>query len=382
MSDGTITNITGGSDGLAAAYDAVHGLAEAFDLAGSELRDWAGLGVRTMADPDLVASALLSPVTFGLAEAAVVAATTGPDGVLAGSLRWETDALLVRGVVDALQVTDRTVESWLRIAVVPQVRAGWLAGRYGDDGSPRVVRRGAATASAPPADLEGLVRRLSSVADRSPDPDSEQNGTIEVQTIGNRHIVYLPGTDDMTTLPWTQDGDVRDMATNLRLSANLPNSYQQGILDAMRAAGIGPDDPVLLVGHSQGGMEAAAILSQGSEFNVTNVVTAGSPTAQVPAFPEGTHVLSLENEGDVVPLLDLAPNPDTVEQVTVTFDGTAGPGGVVGEHSYAHYVAGAALVDASTDPSVREQLASLRAAGFLGSGGSATSQVFQITRRQ
>lgn len=377
----SITHITGGSDGLAAAYDAVRGLADAFDLAGTDLRDWAGLGVRTMADPDLAASAPLSPITFGLAEAAVLAATTGPDGVLAGSVRWETDAVLVRGVVTGLQVTDRTVESWLQVAMVPQLKAAWLAGQYGAEEPPAVEAR-PVTASTPPADVTGLVQHLSGVAALSPEPDSADNGTIEVQTIGDRHIVYLPGTDDMTTLPWTQDGDVRDLATNFLLSAGLPNAYQQGILDAMHEAGIGPDDPVLLVGHSQGGMEAAAILSQGSDFNVTHVVTAGSPTAQLHGFPDGTHVLSLEHEGDVVPLLDLAPNADTVEQVTVTFDGTAGPGGLEGEHGYDHYVAGAELVDASADPGVREQLASLRDAGFLGAGGVATSQVFQISRER
>ncbi|GAB6987041.1 hypothetical protein [Nocardioides pyridinolyticus] len=375
----SITDVTGGSEGLAAAYDAVRGLADAFDLAGSELRDWAGLGVRTMTDPDLAASAVLAPLTFGLAEAAVLAATTGPDGVLAGSARWETDAVLVRGAVDGLEVSDRTVESWLRIGLSVPVNAAWLASRYGPDGPPRVEAR-PPVPSTPPTDVEGLVRHLQGVAALSPDPDSADNGTIEVQTIGDHHVVYLPGTDDMTTLPWTQDDDVRDMATNLLLSAGLPNAYQQGILDAMHQAGIGPDDPVLLVGHSQGGMEAAAILGQGSDFNVTHVVTAGSPTAQVAAFPEGSHVLSLEHEGDVVPELDFAPNPDSVEQVTVTFDGTAGPHGIEGEHAYEHYVAGAALVDASADPGVREQLASLHAAGFLGSGAAATSQVFQISR--
>ena len=375
----SITGITGGSEGLAAAYDAVRRLADAFDLAGSELRDWAGLGLRTMADPDLAASAVLAPLTFGLAEAAVLAATTGPDGVLAGSARWETDALLVRGAVDGLEVSDRTVESWLRIGLGVPFNAAWLASRYGPDGRPRVEAR-PPTPSTAPGDVEDLVRHLQGVASLSPEPESRDNGTIEVQTIGDRHVVYLPGTDDMTTLPWTQDDDVRDMATNLLLSAGLPNAYQQGILDAMHQAGIGPDDPVLLVGHSQGGMEAAAILGQGSDFNVTHVVTAGSPTAQVAGFPEGSHVLSLEHVGDVVPHLDFAPNPDSVEQLTVTFDGTDGPHGIEGEHGYEHYVAGASLVDASADPGVREQLASLHAAGFLGSGVVATSQVFQIFR--
>jgi hypothetical protein len=125
-------------------------------------------------------------------------------------------------------------------------------------------------------------------------------------------------------------------------------------------------------------MVAAAMLGRGSPFHVTHVVTAGAPTAQVPGFPPGSHVLSLENAGDLVPLLDGADNPDSVPQVTVRFDDHARS--IAGNHHVGHYVHGAAAADASSDPSIRAQLASLRAHGFLGSAGTASSQVFQITR--
>ncbi|MGB0102070.1 MAG: hypothetical protein WBP61_17465 [Nocardioides sp.] len=384
MSEPTITDVTGGAAGLAAAYDAVRRLADLFDLAGSELRDWAGLGVRTLTEPGLTLSAPLSPASFAAAEVAVLAATTGSGGVLAESLRWEADAVLVRVAITGLEVTDRMVEARLKLVVDPVRRASVLSLLYGGDGRPAVSRRGRRS-STPPDDLTDLVRHLAEVARLSDTPDSPDNGTIEIQTVGRadraRHIVYLPGTDDMTTLPWTQDDDVRDLAANLLLYAGHPNSHQQGILAAMHDAGIAADDPVLLVGHSQGGMAAAAILSQGSDFNVTHVVTAGSPTAQVPAFPDGTHVLSLEHEGDVVPAVDLAPNPDSVEQVTVTFAGSDGPRGIEGMHAYAHYEAGAAVTAASPDPSIQEQLTSLQTSGFLGTTGPATSEVFQITRQ-
>ena len=138
-----------------------------------------------------------------------------------------------------------------------------------------------------------------------------------------------PAPTTSTTLPWTQDDDVRDLATNLLLSAGLPNAYQQGILDAMHQAGIGADDPVLLVGHSQGGMEAAAILGQGSDFNDhprRDGRVADRPGRR--ASPRAVHVLSLEHQGDVVPRARLRAEPATrVEQVTVTFDGTTGAHG-------------------------------------------------------
>jgi hypothetical protein len=401
VSGTTITHVTGGAFGMAATYADVRALADTFDTAGSELRDWARLGVRTMTDPDLAATAVLSPATFALVEVAVVAATTGPDGVLVESLGWEADAVLVRCVVAGFETTDGLVRAWLQpldqalvehafAATDPQHSSGLLALAYGSDGHPSVhpVDLHVPASDEQPADLTRLVDQLHHVAALSHGSDSPLNGTIEVQTIGAgtddvRHIVYLPGTDDLTTRPWTQDDDVRDLATDLLLMSGQDNSYQQGILDAMTQAGIGRHDPVLLVGHSQGGMEAAAILGEDSGFHVTHVVTAGSPTAQVPGFPDGSHVLSLEHEGDVVPLTDGAPNPDSVQQVTVRFSDDAGPTGVVGMHEYAHYLAGAAASDASTDPSVREQLTSLHEAGFLATGGrpaAVTSQVFQIVR--
>lgn len=394
MSDAHITHVTGGAFGLTATYAALRGLADRFDIAGSELRAWAGIGHHTMLDPDLAATAPLSPPTFALAEAAVLAAT---EGVLAASPGWEADAVAVRTVVATFDATDETVRSWFQplaergfAFTEPERNAGLLALAYGGDGHPGVhpVVADVPYSDRQPATLTGLIGQLQQVAALSQGSDSPLNGTIEVQTIhgpsGVQHIVYLPGTDDMTTLPWTQDDDVRDLPTDLLLMSGLPNSYQQGILEAMGQAGIGPHDPVLLVGHSMGGMEAAAILGQGSDFQVTHVVTAGSPTAQVPAFPPGTHVLSLEHQGDVVPLTDGAPNPDSVQQTTVTFDHDVGAGGVVGSHGYYHYVAGAAAADASTDPSVREQLASLHESGFLASGEgpatTVTTQLFQIVR--
>jgi hypothetical protein len=394
VSDAHITHVTGGADGLAATYAAVRGLADAFDTAGSELRDWAGLGARTVLDTDLAATAPISPVSFALAEQAVLAAS---GNVLVESLGWEQDALVVRSVVAMIDACDDTVRSWFQPLTErmfsmadPEGRSGPLALTYGGDGHPgvRPLDADVPYSHEQPANLTGLVGQLQHVAALSQGSDSTMNGTIEIQTIdgpdGVRHIVYLPGTDDMTTLPWTQDDDVRDLPTDLLLMSGHGNSYQQGILDAMAAAGIGPHDPVLLVGHSMGGMEATAILGQGSDFHVTHVVTAGSPTAQVPGFPTGTHVLSLEHQGDVVPLTDGAPNHESVEQVTVTFADQGGAGGVVGNHDYWHYLNGAAAADASADPSIQEQLASLHDSGFLAAGGgpssTVTSQVFQIVR--
>ena len=260
-----------------------------------------------------------------------------------------------------------------------EAAAGLLAALYSDGHHQTTPSPLAIPGSeAAPADLAALVQHLAQV-------DAQPSGTVEVQTIraadgSVRHVVYLPGTDDLTTTPWSQDADVRDLGTNFLLVSGQDNAYQQGILDAMQQAGVRPGEPVALVGHSQGGMEAAAILAQGSPYAVTHVVTAGAPTAHLDGFPPGSHVLSLENRGDVVPLLDGEDNPDSAEQVTVRFDSHEAT--VVGSHDLAQYVGGALAVQASDDPSILEQLSSLEAAGFVGAadGQEVTSQVFQITR--
>jgi hypothetical protein len=414
-----IVDVRGGAAGVAASYAAARRLADAFDSAGDRLREWGGSGVRVMRDPDLLESGLLAPATCALAEAAVLAATAGPEGVVAASLGWEADAVAVRVAIDCLELTDdaarvaiAALDRELAVAVLPELAvvvatdpdllteepgllehvidglggpaaAGVLTVLYGGPGRPVVTPYAAALAGTRPATVRDLLEHLHQVAALSGRPDSPANGTVEVQTITTpdgtvRHVLYLPGTDDFNA-PWDQGADVRDLETDLDSMGGRPDAYQQGILDALHQAGVAPDEPLLVVGHSLGGMEAAALAAHHHGYDVTDVVTAGSPTAQVSGFPAGTHVLSLEQQGDVVPELDGAPNPDSVAQTTVTFD--AHPSGsVAAHHSYDTYEQGAGLVDVSHDPSVDAAVQSLHAHGYLGTGGTVTSQVFQITR--
>jgi hypothetical protein len=460
VSGASIERVTGGAAGIEAMYDAVRALADVFDETGDELRAWAVDGGRALTDPDLLSSAPLAAPTFALAEAAILAATTGPLGLLPGSVGWEVDAELVRAAVAALAASDDAAHLALEVvdwrlglaagaalrflgpaavvglhALPPELRdrlggaaQGWIVGHPGlaqhavnaggglltglftglaplpfvvpdnrtatallatayDDGRAVTSRRpdlDVPSGHRQPDSAEALIEHLSEVAGLSPHPDSADNGTVEVQSLDPgtdraRHVVYIPGTDDLATLPWTQDGDVRDLGSDLRSAAGQDTAYQRGILDAMRQAGIGPHEPVLLVGHSLGGMEAAALASRDTGFAITDVVTAGSPTAQVDGFPDGVRVLSLEHRGDVVPLLDGADNPDTREQTTVVFDDGGVPE-IEAKHGYGHYVDGAAAVDASTDPSLTDHVAGLRDRGFLGEGSRVESQLFQVVR--
>lgn len=57
------------------------------------------------------------------------------------------------------------------------------------------------------------------------------------------------------------------------------------VAEAMRQAGIGKDEPVALIGHSQGGIVAATLASDwAEEYTIEHVVTAGSPVAPIIRF--------------------------------------------------------------------------------------------------
>lgn len=432
---------------LAARYDEVEGLAAVYAVAGARLLGWSALGAATMADPDLVASAVLSPVTFAEAEAAVLAAATGPHGLVPAAAEWAALAAASTAAIEAVRLTDEQHEARLwqglgtlvgtglrTLPPVSEIGLGAMAGmigavgvlgyhagpeletwatHHGDGvrdavafaggllggpgGTAAVARflaglRGPETpirtvpvptrvedSGAQPHDVTDLATHLAQLSDLSDRQHPENDGTIEIQTLTSpdgsvRHVVYLPGTDDMD--PLSDDTQVRDMRENLRLIADQPTAYGAGILAAMKDADIGPDEPVLLAGHSQGGMEAAALLAHGTPYDVTNVVALGAPTAQVSGFPAGSHVLSLEHVGDVVPELAGAPAPETPQQVTVRFETSIE--GVVDNHSFTHYAEGAAAVDASSDPTIRASVASLD--GFFAPGQDVRSQLFQITR--
>lgn len=452
--DPRIIEVTGGSAGLAARYEAVGVLADDFETTAGRLLELAGHDAAAAADGTLVGTAALAPLTFAEAEALLVAA----GGALASaSACWEADALLVRAALAGLRASDvladaavdeldrrlgavvglslRTLGPVVAATVAtlpPETQArlddrlqGWvldhpdvvqhvvnggggvLAGAAGvpalalggrqatqllaalyDDGRPVVRPRPDLSVPAggvPPRSVADAVRHLGEVADLSVGARSPDNGTIEVQTLDPgsdrvRHVVYLPGTDDIATLPWTQDQDVRDAGADLRSASGHLTAYQRGILEALHDAGVRPDEPVLLVGHSLGGMEAAALAGRDTGFAISDVVTAGAPTAQVSGYPDGAHVLSLEQRGDVVPLTDGADNADTVAQTTVTFDSGEPAETIESRHDYAQYVAGATAVDASTNPSVADHVAGLHDRGFLSGADATTSQVFQITR--
>jgi pimeloyl-ACP methyl ester carboxylesterase len=122
---------------------------------------------------------------------------------------------------------------------------------------------------------------------------------------------------------------------------------QRQVEAAMAAAGIRHRDPVMLTGHSQGGIIAASIAANPErDWNIRSVVTAGSPIARIP-IPDGVQVMSLEHDQDAVPRLDGRSNPGTATWTTVQDDSDAG--NVGDAHSLDSYTNLAERIDASDD---------------------------------
>lgn len=168
-------------------------------------------------------------------------------------------------------------------------------------------------------------------------------------------VVQLPGTQD-----WSVHGgsDPMDATSDVRLMAGQETALGRGVAQAlgqaMQAAGVPPGQPVMLAGHSQGGILAAALAADPwfrRRFNVTHIVTAGSPISRIPV-PPSVSVLALEQEQDAVPRLDQRRDPDRVGWVTVRRDVGGESHDLLGAHGVPGYVRTAAAVDRSRHPSV------------------------------
>jgi hypothetical protein len=236
-----------------------------------------------------------------------------------------------------------------------------LLGLLSEAGQARVVAEPTARPGArAPSSLATLARDHSNLSDGQAYPGHVR--VVEMpQEHGSTWVVEISGTQVWNPKagdnPYDATTDVLEMAGGSTVLA-------QGVEAALRAAQAqsGHDasaDPVLLAGHSLGGIVSAGLASS-PEFTrrhrVTHVVTMGSPVARMPV-PSDIQVLSMEHSQDPVPRLEGHSNPDRRSWVTVTRDLRGDSDRVStgsGAHAIFEYVETAAAVDASTDASVQE----------------------------
>ncbi|RPF19586.1 hypothetical protein [Myceligenerans xiligouense] len=166
--------------------------------------------------------------------------------------------------------------------------------------------------------LDEALSRVDDLYPRRGAPEA----TIAVQRVAGpgdvtSWMVLVPGTQSVPPADHPWDG-----LTDLELVAGRPDQATQAVEAAMSDAGIRPDEPVILVGHSLGGIAVTALASRSTfaeRYRIGGVVTAGAPVATF-TTPPGVPVLHLETAEEVVSSVDgrsSAENPRAPDRVTV-----------------------------------------------------------------
>ena len=233
--------------------------------------------------------------------------------------------------------------------------------RVAEDGSPL---HPAVLAALPPDGFGELARRI---------PEARADGPqIRIERYAGATgsppswIVYIGGTAEWdptgTGQPFDLTSDVSGAAPPLG-----PSGSYRAVVEAMRAAGVQPQDPVLPVGHSLGGQVAVQLAGSG-EFNTVGVASFGGPTAEL-SIPAGVEAVTVEHTDDIVPAFGGLPQ-ETDDRVLVrsrAFAAGETPAGqALPAHSLTSYQATARLMDGSAEPNLvrfRDALA-----GLVGTG--------------
>ena len=211
----------------------------------------------------------------------------------------------------------------------------------------------------------GPVLGVADLADRVP-PSEAGAPQIRIERYdaadGPRWIVYSGGTVDFGTTPADEP---YDMTSNVHGVADasllgdlvrLPEeraASERAVRAAMAAAHVAPGDPVIVVGHSAGGM-VAANLAADPDLEVVAAVNLGGPAAQVSTGD--TPVLSVTHSEDLVPATGgsgvAAGGRIEVERSL----GARSPqqGASFPAHALAEYQDTARLIDRSDDPRLGE----------------------------
>lgn len=215
--------------------------------------------------------------------------------------------------------------------------------------TPVTVRRiGSVPRSPPPTGMAELARRIPVASATGPQVRIERYGSA----LEPAWVVYVGGTADWNPVAGT---DPWDATSNIAAMARESSGSRRAVVAAMRRAGVRPGDPVIGVGHSQGGLVLAQVAAS-ERFHTVALATFGSPSAHVPV-PESIPVLAAEHSDDLVPALGGAARDATGDgnrhliARREAFPNTDPPAGVaLPAHSMAAYVETAELIDASPEP--------------------------------
>lgn len=355
------------------------GAAARYDLDRDEAaRIWAGaadeVGDRLAADAASAALGVQAALARNpwVARGLLAALAGGADGLVPDRV----DRLLPQVPVDGGAV-DPAPGSVAGLAALVAALAP-VAGR-GRQGEVAVAATGPPVPTRPATDVRGLVTRLAPYAPPVDGPPTEayRPGRVRLDRVegsdGTRWVLYVPPTQT-----WSDTGGPlpADGTANVRLVGGLDADALEAARRVLDAAGVGPDEPLLAVGYSQGGI-AAASLAADPRYAVEGVVTFGSPVSALPV-PDDVPVLAVESSSDLIPHADGRLDPDRPNWTSVTGEVPVDPADPGAGHRLDAYRRHAAQVDASTHPSVQAWREAV--SPFLDPSARVTSQEFSTVR--
>ena len=253
---------------------------------------------------------------------------------------------------------------------------GSFGGVLNSDTAVRVAKVGSRENVTPPAGIQDRANNTQSAADGDRAQIRIDRYTEPGQP--DSFEVYIGGTADFSPVPGV---DPFDLTSNLQLVAGLPAGALTGVLEAMTAAGISTDSPVVFTGHSQGGIIAASIVAS-EKFNTMGLVTFGAPVGQI-AIPAGIPALLVEHREDLVPAL--GGMQQNISATTVQLAAYAGPEDVPTDrampaHRIEAYSQSGWVID---NNAVSTEVTSvIQALDRFSAGKEATSTYYYVTREE
>jgi hypothetical protein len=263
----------------------------------------------------------------------------------------------------------------------------------GETGLAVDVKRLKTTTGLAPSCIESLVWRTQAAKLSDSDPSTGDIGITKVTAADGSisWLVSLSGTQEPAS--FGTSSNPKDEESNFRALTGDVNAVGLATMAALADAGVKKGEPLVLSGHSQGGIVSAQLAADPAfvaQYSVAAVLTFGSPVSLLkPA--NSAQWLSLEHEQDLIPLTDGENNARSANHTTVVRDlKTASRSDIrqAGEmvlrepllaHGAPIYADTAKLVDQSKDPSIEAWRQA--AAPVLADGAKAETTYYAVTRR-
>lgn len=241
-----------------------------------------------------------------------------------------------------------------------------------DDGTVTMFDPGTPGSATAPESIQDLMHSSDDIDTRDGGDTYARIRIVDAGGEPPHWIVQIPSTQ-----AWSPEAGStpNDVTSDLHAMAGNPTALAEAVKNAMAEAGIAPNDPVMLEGFSLGGITAGMMAADDSlGYNVTHVVTAGSPIARFP-IDSDIQVLSLEHSEDPVARLDGRGNPvgsnwTTVQTDAPRLNGEDADPGIAAAHNAARYAETAAAAGEQGDPSYDHFVDS--ASQFLNPDGTVT----------